>query len=49
MYVYMYVGVFLEPTFSFYINAFRCEVNRLIPSFSKCYIEKKRTLQYLVQ
>ena len=27
MYIYINVSVFLEPTFFFYINAFRCQVN----------------------
>ena len=52
MYLYIYcmcVFVFLDPTFSFHINAFRGVVNWLTPCFPKLCIEKKRTIQYVVQ
>ena len=58
IYIYIYIcinrflysyGVFLEPTFSFHINAFRGLVNRLTPSFPKYCIEKNRKIQHVVQ
>ena len=44
--LYICICVFLEPTFFFHMNAFRGEINTY---FSKCYIEKKRTIQTQVK